>query len=203
MSPTDHDAGLGANPPAVPVEGHAQRKALKQAVRRRPEAIHAVVTEHGPRLRRYLLGMLGAAAPVDDLVQEAMIIALSTIDNLRDDVSPSTWLHGIARNLARNWRRKEGNRFRLMQQTPQAESYVRGTEPADPEQQHRRHQSLSRMQALLAQLPETEHEAFVLHHLSGHSLTDVASVQGVAVSTVSARVKRAEQVLRRAMEDNL
>ena len=178
----------------------AEHDIWRRAARRRREAIQDLVRSHGPRLRRYLVGMLGPAAPVEDLVQDAFITALDSLHELRDDAHPSTWLHGIARNLARNWRRKEANRAQLTLQTPQAEAQARGTTPNDPERQHDHRQSLARMQALLTELPDSEHEAFVLRHLNEYSLTAVARLQGVAVSTASARVKRAEHALRRAMK---
>ena len=196
-----HEATVSRTSPSAQAPAPSDaRDAWRRASRRHRAALQGLVREHGPRLRRYLLGMLGPAAPVDDLVQDAFITALGNLDGLREDAVPSTWLHGIARNLARNWRRKEDQRARLMLQTPQAEANMRGRAPEDPERQHDHRRSLSRMQVALAELPETEHEAFVLRHLGGHSLTEVASLQTVAVSTASARVKRAEQALRRAMK---
>lgn len=199
-------ADLKAHDPSEgPVEGAVTRARSETHKRWRAargvdkRVVEALYRDHAPRLRRYLIGMFGLGAPVDDLLHDTFVVAIKSFDGFRGDATESTWLHGIAHNIGRNWRSTLARREQLLEATPQHGELSRGRGLPAPESSQVQRQALQRLHDNLRELPEEVHQAFLMHKLNDHSLTEIATLQGVAVSTASARVKKAETTLRRAM----
>ncbi|WP_442511169.1 sigma-70 family RNA polymerase sigma factor [Novipirellula sp. SH528] len=73
-----------------------------------------LVLEHQARLRMFIR-MLGAMPDaVDDLAQDAFVVAYERIDTLEDFDQAGPWLRSIARNLVRNELRKSSRRRRVV-----------------------------------------------------------------------------------------
>lgn len=161
--------------------------------------VEALYLDYAPRLRRYLIGMFGLGAPVDDLLHDTFVVAIKTFDGFRGDATESTWLHGIAHNLGRNWRSTLSRREQLLGANPQHGALPQEGGPTNPESSQVQRQAFQRLHERLRDLPEELHQAFVLHKFNDHSFTEIAALQGVAVSTASARVKKAETTLRLAV----
>lgn len=179
--------------------GDMRHASWMRARRRDAAAVDALYRAHAARIRRYLLGMLGPRAPIDDLTHDAFIVAISTFEGFRGDASPSSWVHGIARNVARNWRRQVARREQLVRADPEHGAQSHGAALPSPERVVASQRSLERMHAHLRELPDVEHEAFVLHRLNDCTLAEVAAIQSVAVSTARARSQRAEAALKKML----
>ncbi|ELP31349.1 sigma-70 family RNA polymerase sigma factor [Rhodopirellula baltica] len=73
-----------------------------------------LVLEHQAQLRMFVR-MLGAMPDaVDDLAQDAFVVAYERIDTLDDMDNAGPWLRSIARNLVRNELRKSSRRRRVV-----------------------------------------------------------------------------------------
>jgi RNA polymerase sigma-70 factor (ECF subfamily) len=73
-----------------------------------------LVLEHQARLRMFIR-MLGALPDsVDDLAQDAFVVAYERIDTLEDFDQAGPWLRSIARNLVRNELRKSSRQRRVV-----------------------------------------------------------------------------------------
>jgi RNA polymerase sigma-70 factor (ECF subfamily) len=66
-------------------------------------------------LRSFLYGMTGRRESIDDLVQETMSRAFRLISNLRDESKFSSWIFGIARNVALESSRRQSWNWKLAQ----------------------------------------------------------------------------------------
>lgn len=74
----------------------------------------AVVREHQAGLRAWIRALGAQDAWVDDIAQEAFLIAHRRRAEFRDGAEVGPWLRGIARNLVLNERRKDARRSRLL-----------------------------------------------------------------------------------------
>lgn len=76
-----------------------------------------MVLEHQGRIRVFIrmLGVVPAA--VDDLAQDAFVVAYERRDMLDDPDGAGPWLRSIARNLVRNEMRKSARRRRVVNAT--------------------------------------------------------------------------------------
>jgi RNA polymerase sigma-70 factor (ECF subfamily) len=72
------------------------------------------VKEHQSGLRAFIRALGADEAWVDDLAQEAFIVAYRRLDDFEPGTDFAKWLRGIARNLVANERRKESRRSRLL-----------------------------------------------------------------------------------------
>jgi RNA polymerase sigma-70 factor (ECF subfamily) len=72
------------------------------------------VKEHQSGLRAFIRALGVDEAWVDDLAQEAFIIAYRRLDDFEPGTDFGKWLRRIARNLAANERRKDARRSRLL-----------------------------------------------------------------------------------------
>jgi RNA polymerase sigma-70 factor (ECF subfamily) len=148
-------------------------------------------------LARWLLRD-GQAA--QDVVQEACLRALRSIERLRgDDARP--WLLGIVRNACFDHHRQR-------QQTTAFEydderEHEEAAEPADPretpENLHLRKCSGAQVDAAIAALAPAFREVIVLRELEELSYEEIAHIAGIPVGTVMSRLSRARSLLRRAL----
>ena len=73
-----------------------------------------VVREHHPRLRYFIRSLGVQSAWVDDIAQEAFLLAYRKWDELDDVKNAGIWLTAIARNLVMNELTKTSRRKRLL-----------------------------------------------------------------------------------------
>jgi RNA polymerase sigma-70 factor (ECF subfamily) len=126
----------------------------------------------------------------EDLTHETFVVAFANWKKFRASSSESTWLCGIAYNLARRHQLREALKSRALVDLG---SHVPLPEP--DALQIRRERASSLEQAAGA-LPEKLREAFVLHVVHGLSAREAAHELGVSEGNVRVRVTRARAVLR-------
>jgi DNA-directed RNA polymerase specialized sigma24 family protein len=66
------------------------------------EAFHPIFTQHHRFVFRFLYGMVGDHGLAEELTQETFMRAYKNISTLRGESKISTWLCGIAKNVALN-----------------------------------------------------------------------------------------------------
>lgn len=81
-----------------------------------PVVFEALVREHQAGLRAYVRALGAQDAWVDDLAQEAFLVAYWQYDRFEPGSDFGCWLRGIARHLVQNERRKTARRSRLLQE---------------------------------------------------------------------------------------
>lgn len=80
----------------------------------RPDSFEARVRDHQAGLRAYVRALGVDDAWVDDVAQEAFIVAYGRLVDFQPDADFGRWLRGIARRLVANERHKEARRSRLL-----------------------------------------------------------------------------------------
>lgn len=135
----------------------------------------------------YLVRLIGDPAVAEELLQETMLLAWQKADTFRGDSRPSTWLFGIARNLARNAQRRSP----LPTVSLEDETSLAGSEgitsPAG--------RSLDLAQALARLSPE-HREVVQLVLVQGFTYDEAAHIVGCPVGTVKSRLFYARRQLR-------
>jgi RNA polymerase sigma-70 factor, ECF subfamily len=79
-----------------------------------PVAFETLVREHQAGLRAFIRSLGADTAWVDDLAQEAFLVAFRRWKDLEEEADFGRWLRGIARKLTANERRKNARRHRLL-----------------------------------------------------------------------------------------
>ncbi len=147
------------------------------------------LTTHLSDLRAFARFLARDATEADDLVQDTVLRALSALDQFRPGTNFKAWLFTIQRNaFYESSRRRTRERRILSQRAPDA-----GVEA--PRQVSRG--DVADLQRLLFELPPLLREALVLVGAQELSHEIAASICGVPIGTMKARVSRARSWLAR------
>jgi len=92
----------------LPVEGeHGDEELIARARAGDRAAFRAIAERHGPALFRYARTLTARREDAEDVLQEALLAALRSVDRFRGDASPKTWLFTILRHAAYRLNRRQ------------------------------------------------------------------------------------------------
>lgn len=162
--------------------------ALIQASRRGDHGAFAQIIERYQRTV-YAVAFSGVRdrALADDITQDAFVIAWRRLDELRDSARLPAWLCGIARNLARDARRRS-RRETLVD----VDDVVHATTPFDAMSEAESERIVA---AALGQVPDVYREPLVLYYYEERSVGDVARCLGISTATTNKRLSRGRRYL--------
>ncbi len=146
---------------------------------------------HVQTVARTVALVLGRMQDAEDVVQDTFLEALSSLPALTDPAAFRPWVLRIAvHKCHRRFRRRK--LLRALGLDRGADDVTLGAlaaREASPEQ----HAELGRLDAVLRGLPERERTAWVLRHVHGHELTEVARLTGVSLATTKRMLERAQR----------
>jgi len=148
-----------------------------------------------PHLRAFALLLCRDRALADDLVQEAVVRALSHSDQFQAGTNLKAWIMAILRNSYFS----EMRRRRRASQLDGLELW--GTATASGGQEER--VGMRDLERAFATLPAVQREALVLVGASGYSYEDAARIAACAVGTMKSRVSRARLQLERLLDGKM
>lgn len=154
-----------------------------------------LVKAYGGALHHFLMRKLGHEGDAQDIGQEALAAAAKGFAHYRGEAELSTWVFGIAANLARNHVLRSPNR-RYRFEPSEALEHTASTWPEPCEALIQR-QSLQALSAALQQLSQSTVDALMLVAVDGLSHEEAAALLGVSAGTVRSRVSRARAALRK------
>lgn len=164
------------------------------------ERFRLLFEEHHALVYRFVYAMVGSADAAAELTQETFYRAFRAFGSFEARSAPSTWLCGIARNVALNDVRSSRQSGRLFDRE------AREPERADDDAPDRRLLSRELREAIrtgLQALDDDKRVAFALKVLEGKSYEEIAAITGSAVAKLKTDVHRARLQLRAVMRDYL
>ncbi len=155
---------------------------------------------HQPMLQMLCRRMCGSSNQAEDVVQEAAIQALLSIDRLRRPERFGSWLAGIGLNVCRLWLRKRpddqwsldalyGGRCMPEQSA---------LEPG-PEEIAEASELAARVRRAVDDLPTGQRSAILLFYLAGMTYAETAATLGIKVGAVKTRLHKARRTLQRQL----
>jgi RNA polymerase sigma-70 factor (ECF subfamily) len=165
---------------------------VRQASGGDAEAFRTLVVRYQAPLLAVVSNLLPQTSDREDVAQEAFLKAwrrLAQYDPARG--SFFGWLAAIARNLARNARKK-----RRPEPRPDLPDLA---DPTPDGAAAERAEAWRRLDAALGSLPDDQRAAFVLAEIHGLPLAEVAAMEGIPVGTAKSRTARAREKLRAAL----
>jgi RNA polymerase sigma-70 factor (ECF subfamily) len=151
-------------------------------------ASRAIWDRFSPFVRRLLARAMGPGQDVEDLVQEVFIRLYRTIPTLRDPSSLRNFMLTIVTRVVQTELRVRWFR-RWLGLVDSGEMPDLEAQPADLEGRA----AIERFYAILDSLSAKHRSAFVLRHVEGLELTDVASALNVSLATIKRWLQRAVQ----------
>jgi RNA polymerase sigma-70 factor (ECF subfamily) len=151
----------------------------------------------------FLYGMVGEIGLAEELAQETFVQAFMSIGRMRSEARISTWLGGIAKNVASNAfraRRRE-NRSLEIDRLPFKEIINSNLSSPDAELLNVELQEVIR--DALAELSEDKRLVFVLKILQHKSYEEIAEITGSAVPKLKTDLHRAKAEMRKLIRPYL
>jgi RNA polymerase sigma-70 factor (ECF subfamily) len=145
-------------------------------------------------MRAVALSLLGPGPDGEDAVQDAVLVALRRIGDVRNPEAVGAWLRMIVRNACRT-------RLRSVTQTCRVEDLALVSSDESPEQTVERHAMRDWLWQAIEELSPVLRMTVLLRHFSSRatSYEEIAAVCGVPVGTVRSRLSQARARLAEAM----
>ncbi|MCT9935192.1 sigma-70 family RNA polymerase sigma factor [Planotetraspora sp. A-T 1434] len=175
--------------------GPAEDAALTRAAQAGDVSALALLLErHRPGMRAVALSLLGPCADVDDVMQEAALVALRRIVDVRDPESVGPWLRMVVRNRCRTLLRA-ARRVEPVERVPLPPE---GTTPEEVLQSHALRDWI--WEAVEALSPTLRLPVVLRYFSTGiTSYQQIADACAISVSTVRSRLNQARPALARAL----
>ena len=165
-------------------------EAVKDPDSRRDQTIERLITQHQTSLLRLCYVQLQDQALAEDAVQETFLKAYKGFNSFRGDSSEKTWLTRIAVNTCRDFQR--GGWFKHTDRRVTPDMLPVGTVQPDTE-------DLDLSMAVM-KLPGKLREVILLYYYQDMSTEEIAETLGIAQSSVSNRLRRGREKLRKLLE---
>lgn len=167
--------------------------------RRQPSAFEQLLAQHGAKLYRVALGLLGQRQDAEEVLQETWLRVYEGIHAFREHAALPTWLYRIVVNASLV-------RMRTRARRPEAKGDpaalpVRAAWALSPEEALLRQELRTAIQQGIDRLPELYRAVYVLAELEGRSYQELATVLALTVGTVKSRLHRARRLLRAVLVD--
>ncbi len=147
--------------------------------------------EHVDAVWRTAVAMGVAPDAAHDVVQEVFMTAHRRFEDFDDRRAVRPWLLGITRNVVRHHHRGASRRDAHLRQVPSPPP------PELPSREVERREAADLLQRFLDQLDDKKRIVFVLGHVEGLTVKEIAATLGLKPATVYARAQAAREALTR------
>ena len=159
-------------------------------------AFGELADRHAPWLTALAGRLLGDAVEAEDLTQETLLQAYLGLDRIRDPERFSSWIYGIALNLAKMRLRSRCNgALPALEVDATRLAALVAADPSPAEVVEAR-ELWSLVESALDLLPVEQRRAVLLHYVDGLSCEEIAALLGEPAGTVRVRLHRARARLR-------
>ena len=167
------------------------------------ETFRLIFAQHHRFIFRFLYGMVGEHSLAEDLTQETFMRAYGSMDKLRGESKLSTWLCGIAKNVALNSLRQRKRELSNIDMDDQAAANLRDSEATAPGD-HLLNQELRKViHGALQKLDTDKRMVFVLKLLQQKSYDEIAEITGFSIPKLKTDLHRAKAEMRSLMRPYL
>jgi RNA polymerase sigma-70 factor, ECF subfamily len=180
--------------PSSPEDEELVARAAEDAVWAKSE----LFKRHAPGITAMLTRLLGSTADAEDASQDAFVIAFRDLPQLRERRAFGGWLRQIAVHQAHRKfrRRKLFAVLGLQRNDPDASLAQLADLGAAPDVLV----ELGKLDRVLQGLPAAERMAWMLRHVEGYELSEVADACGCSLATAKRRISAAHARVARHVE---
>jgi len=177
-------------------------KLLEQACRGDQDAFHLIFERYARPVLSFLYDLVGQRELAEDLAQETFVRAYRGLHTLRDEGKLSTWLFGIARNVAReSFRTRPREEKKVELDDEQVLDLSDGQLLPDGQLLNR---ELNRViHEALERLDEDKRAVFTLKIFHQRSYEEIAQITGFSIPKLKTDLHRAKVEMRRRIRPYL
>lgn len=155
-------------------------------------ALKEAYEQHGARVHRLCLRLLGRSCDAEDATQDVFIKLFERAGSFDRRARFTTWLHQLTVNLCLH--RLEKERLRASRPLPEGDSAPEDLRET-PVERLGRAEERGLLQALLLRLPPEQRAVLVLREIEELSYQEIAETLAIPIGTVMSRLSRARELL--------
>ena len=182
------------------VAGLTDAQLLERFASRRGEAAEtafaALVSRHGPMVRRACRSLVADPNDADDVFQATFLVLARKARTIRRPELLGNWLYGTAHHAAQTFKKRAARRRKHKAREAAMASAGMSTDPSWLEQQVIRREEDLFVHEEVARLPQACRAAVVLCDLEGRPQAEVAHLLRCSDRTLRRRLDRARELLR-------
>jgi RNA polymerase sigma-70 factor, ECF subfamily len=166
------------------------------------DAFRLIFDRYARPVISFIYDMVNQRDLAEELAQETFVRAYKGIQTLRDDTKLSTWLFGIAKNVARESLR---TRWRSDSKVEMEDDGVMQLSDKEllPDDQLINKELNSVIQEALSKLDEDKREVFTLKVFQQRSYEEIAEITGFSIPKLKTDLHRARAEMRRRIQPYL
>jgi len=181
---------------------------IERLKRGEESAFRSLVGQYQDLVYNTALGIVQNESDAEDVAQEVFIQVFRSIGTFKSEAKLSTWIYRITTTRALDLlrARKSKKRFGLLKRLWETEEESPVENISDfnhPGVSLERKEEAAQLMTAIAQLPENQKVAFVLHKLEGLSYLEIAEVMGNTLPAVESLMHRARLNLRKILEKKI
>lgn len=161
------------------------------------EAFRQLFLRYGRPVLSFTYTIVGTRDLAEELTQETFLRAFKRLRHMRDKTRFSTWLFGIARNVAREALRARRKESFEQHNGPVIEAIDSNHSPADELLQKELNVAI---QVALASLDEDKRTVFILRVFQQQTYEQIATITGFSTAKVKMDLHRARSQVRRRIK---
>jgi RNA polymerase sigma-70 factor (ECF subfamily) len=197
-APRAHLALVPHSAPQSEREVVADAELVERALAGEASAYAGIYRKHVDYLAGMSARLLRSRIASEDVVQDTFVLAFERLSSLRDPTALRSWLAAIAVSFVRRrLRRRRLLRFLGLDRSGD-EVGLEGLAREDLSAEAR--SELAAIDVALGELSTEERIAWMLRHVDGDSLDDVAHACGCSLATAKRRIARADAHVRAVLE---
>jgi RNA polymerase sigma-70 factor, ECF subfamily len=182
--------------PPAPESGTPDEALVDRVLEGDVQTFELLMRRNNQRLYRAIRSLVADEDEVEELMQQAYVLAFTRLQQFARGARFSTWLLRIGVNEALQRLRRDRRWPRVAPEVLEEEPSMQST----PEQGLARAQLNHLLEQLVDQLPDSHRSVFVLREVQQLSTTEVAELLELTPDNVKQRLSRAKAMLRAALE---
>ncbi len=194
--PLADDQGLGNG---GPLEDGSAPRILDRARAGDPEAFRAIYQRFGRPILAFIFHFLGDRSRSEELTQETFLRAHRGLAQMPEGVKLSTWLFGIARNVAREAIRDQRRRRREVGLDDSAYLTFHD-DKAGPDENFMSEELQRIIRRALGDLSEDQRVVFILKLFNKLRYEEISLITGSSVGKLKTDLHRARQQMRERLQ---
>jgi RNA polymerase sigma-70 factor (ECF subfamily) len=168
-----------------------------------PAAFELLMRRHNQRVYRTVRTVLRDGPDIEDVMQQAYVLAFTHLDQFQGHARWSTWMCRIAFNEALARVRQGGRVVSIDAASEGSMERTKKDSGPDPEREAAGREIARIVEHALDELPDIYRAVVVLRQVEGLDTAETASVLGVAEEVVKTRLHRGRALLRETLERRL
>lgn len=140
---------------------------------------------------------------LDDATQDVFLVVHRRLADFEGRSSVKTWLYGITRRVAKDYRRRAGRKEKGMVSADGPISHQLVADQNAPDENAARREAAQTLERILAGLDESRREVFVLAEMEQMTAPEIAEALSLNLNTTYSRLRTARAEFEKAVSRHL